>query len=69
MILPVPAELISQMAIDLKAHLARRGWLSPKHKYIALQELAGQAMIGLQQHDLLLEKTTRQDQEIRTCKP
>ncbi len=33
--------------------LAPHGWLSPKHKYIALQELAGQAMIGLQQHDQL----------------
>ena len=33
--------------------LAPHGWLSPKHKYIALQELAGQAMIGLQQHDPL----------------
>ena len=33
--------------------LAPHGWLSPKHKYIALQELAGQAMIGLQQHDAL----------------
>ena len=33
--------------------LAPHGWLSPRHKYIALQELAGQAMIGLQQHDPL----------------
>ena len=33
--------------------LAPHGWLSSKHKYIALQELAGQAMIGLQQHDPL----------------
>jgi DNA-binding transcriptional LysR family regulator len=33
--------------------LAPHGWLSPKHKYIALQELAGQAMIGLHQHDPL----------------
>lgn len=33
--------------------LAPHGWLSPKQKYIALQELAGQAMIGLQQHDPL----------------
>ena len=31
--------------------LAPHGWLSPKHKYIALTELAGQAMIGLQQQD------------------
>ncbi|MFP3517742.1 LysR substrate-binding domain-containing protein [Pseudomonas sp. SIMBA_077] len=31
--------------------LAPHGWLSPKQKYIALQDLAGQAMIGLSQHD------------------
>lgn len=33
--------------------LAPHGWLSPKQKYIALQDLAGQAMIGLQHHDPL----------------
>ena len=31
MILPVPAELISQMALDLKAHLARRGITEPRY--------------------------------------
>jgi len=30
MILPVPAELISQMAVDLQAHLARRGITEPR---------------------------------------
>ena len=30
MILPVPAELISQMALDLKAHLARRHITEPR---------------------------------------
>lgn len=33
--------------------LAPHGWLSPKQKYIALQDLAGQPMIGLQQDDPL----------------
>lgn len=33
--------------------LAPHGWLSPKQKYIALQDLAGQPMIGLLQHDSL----------------
>ncbi len=31
--------------------LAPHGWLSPKHKYIGIQELAGQAMIGLEGQD------------------
>ena len=31
MILPVPAELISQMALDLKAHLTRRGITEPRY--------------------------------------
>ena len=31
MILPVPAELISQMALDLKAHLARRNITEPRY--------------------------------------
>ena len=30
MILPVPAELISQMAVDLKTHLERRGITEPR---------------------------------------
>ena len=33
--------------------LAPHGWLAPKQKYIGLQDLAGQAMIGLQHHDPL----------------
>ncbi|MBK5544068.1 LysR family transcriptional regulator [Pseudomonas sp. TH04] len=33
--------------------LAPHGWLKPKQKYIALQELAGQSMIGLEGHDPL----------------
>lgn len=33
--------------------LAPRGWLQPKQKYIALQELAGQSMIGLEGQDPL----------------
>ncbi|PTT24805.1 LysR substrate-binding domain-containing protein, partial [Pseudomonas sp. HMWF021] len=33
--------------------LAPHGWLQPKQKYISLQELAGQAMIGLEGQDPL----------------
>ena len=33
--------------------LAPHGWLKPKQKYIALQDLAGQAMIGLEGQDPL----------------
>ena len=33
--------------------LAPHGWLQPKQKYIALQELAGQSMVGLEQQDTL----------------
>ena len=33
--------------------LAPHGWLKPKQKYIALQELAGQSLIGLEGHDPL----------------
>jgi DNA-binding transcriptional LysR family regulator len=33
--------------------LAPHGWLKPKQKYIALQDLAGQSMIGLEGHDPL----------------
>ena len=33
--------------------LAPDGWLKPKQKYIALQELAGQSLIGLEGHDPL----------------
>ncbi|WP_205547612.1 LysR substrate-binding domain-containing protein [Pseudomonas carnis] len=33
--------------------LAPHGWLKPKQKYITLQELAGQSLIGLEGHDPL----------------
>ncbi|WP_338485746.1 LysR substrate-binding domain-containing protein [Pseudomonas trivialis] len=33
--------------------LAPRGWLKPRQKYIALQDLAGQSLIGLEGHDPL----------------
>ncbi len=33
--------------------LAPHGWLAPKHKYIGIQELAGQALIGLEGQDPL----------------
>ncbi len=33
--------------------LAPHGWLQPRQKYIALQELAGQSMVGLEEQDTL----------------
>ena len=33
--------------------LAPHGWLQPKQKYVSLQDLAGQAMVGLEGHDPL----------------
>lgn len=33
--------------------LAPHGWLKPRQKYIALQDLAGQSLIGLEGHDPL----------------
>ena len=46
--------------------LAPHGWLSPKQKYIALQDLAGQAMIGLRQHDPLSRAL---DSKLHTLRP
>lgn len=46
--------------------LAPHGWLSPRQKYIALQDLAGQAMIGLEQHDPLSRML---DSKVQTLHP
>lgn len=46
--------------------LAPHGWLTPKQKYIAAQDLAGQAMIGLQQRDPL---SRRLDSALQTLRP
>ena len=45
--------------------LAPHGWLSPKQKYIALQELAGQSLIGLQHHDMLSRMLASKLQNLR----
>ncbi|KAF1029299.1 MAG: Octopine catabolism/uptake operon regulatory protein OccR [Pseudomonas sp.] len=43
----------TQLAQGKLQLLAPHGWLKPKQKYIALQELAGQAMVGLEGQDPL----------------
>lgn len=51
---PKHPSISSQVLAEGKLQLlAPQGWLSPRHKYIALHELAGQAMIGLEGEDLL----------------
>ena len=45
--------------------LAPHGWLQPKQKYIALQDLAGQAMVGLEGQDPLSVTLDSKLQNIR----
>lgn len=46
--------------------LAPHGWLKPKQKYIALQDLAGQSLIGLEGHDPLSRVL---DAKLQTLRP
>ncbi|AZF58686.1 LysR substrate-binding domain-containing protein [Pseudomonas sp. R11-23-07] len=46
----IQSRVLAQGKLQL---LAPHGWLKPKQKYIALQDLAGQSMIGLGGHDPL----------------
>lgn len=46
----IDCQVIAQGKLQL---LAPHGWLQPKQKYIALQDLAGQSMVGLEGHDPL----------------
>ncbi|WP_347905887.1 LysR substrate-binding domain-containing protein [Pseudomonas purpurea] len=46
----IHCQAIAQGKLQL---LAPHGWLQPKQKYIALQDLAGQALLGLEGHDPL----------------
>ncbi|MCY1402798.1 LysR substrate binding domain protein [compost metagenome] len=53
-----PAIHCVELAVGKLQLLAPHGWLQPRHKYIALQELAGQTLVGLDGQDplsLLLE--------------
>ncbi|VVN84253.1 LysR substrate-binding domain-containing protein [Pseudomonas fluorescens] len=43
-------EVLAQGKLQL---LAPHGWLQPKQKYLSVQELAGQSMVGLEGHDPL----------------
>ncbi|AZF27174.1 LysR substrate-binding domain-containing protein [Pseudomonas sp. R2-60-08W] len=46
----IQSRVLAQGKLQL---LAPHGWLKPKQKYSALQDLAGQSMIGLEGHDPL----------------
>jgi DNA-binding transcriptional LysR family regulator len=46
----IHCQVIAQGKLQL---LAPHGWLQPKQKYISLQDLAGQSMVGLEGHDPL----------------
>lgn len=51
---PEHADIQSQVIAQGKLQLlAPHGWLQPKQKYISLQDLAGQSMVGLEGHDPL----------------
>ncbi|KRP58585.1 LysR substrate-binding domain-containing protein [Pseudomonas trivialis] len=51
---PEHAQILSTPVAQGKLQLlAPRGWLKPRQKYIALQDLAGQSLIGLEGHDPL----------------
>jgi DNA-binding transcriptional LysR family regulator len=45
--------------------LSPHGWLKPKQKYMALQDLAGQSMIGLEGHDPLSRQLDAKLQALR----
>lgn len=45
--------------------LAPHGWLAPRQKYIALQAVAGQSMIGLEQQDALSQLLENRLQGVR----
>lgn len=46
----IHCEVLAQGKLQL---LAPHGWLQPRQKYISLQDLAGQSMVGLEGHDPL----------------
>ncbi|MNN36036.1 DNA-binding transcriptional regulator LysR [compost metagenome] len=48
-----PALQCVELAVGKAQLLAPHGWLQPKQKYIALQELAGQTLVGLDGQDPL----------------
>ena len=48
-----PAIQCAELTVGKLQLLAPHGWLQPRQKYIALQELAGQTMIGLDSQDPL----------------
>ncbi|MGY2197011.1 LysR family transcriptional regulator [Pseudomonas gingeri] len=46
----IQCEALTQGKLQL---LAPHGWLQPRQKYISLQDLAGQSMVGLEEQDTL----------------
>lgn len=55
-----------QIGVGKLQLLAPHGWLQPKQKYISLQDLAGQAMVGLDGHDPL---SPAFDNKLQTLRP
>lgn len=55
-------EELAQARLQL---LAPHGWLKPRQKYIALQELAGQSMIGIEGQDPLSQLLASKMQALR----
>lgn len=46
----IQCQVVAQGKLQL---LAPHGWLQPKQKYVSVQDLAGQSMVGLEGHDPL----------------
>lgn len=63
---PEHPDIDSQVLAQGKLFLiAPHGWLQPKQKYVALQDLAGQAMVGLEGQDPLSLVLTGKLQNLR----
>ncbi|ATN12810.1 LysR family transcriptional regulator [Pseudomonas sp. FDAARGOS_380] len=60
--LQIQSTVLAQGKLQL---LAPHGWLKPKQKYIALQDLAGQSLIGLEGHDPLSRSLDAKLQALR----
>lgn len=59
----IQCQVIAQGKLQL---LAPHGWLQPKQKYVNVQDLAGQALVGLEGHDPL---SVVFDSKLRALRP
>jgi DNA-binding transcriptional LysR family regulator len=63
---PEHPQLQSRALLEGKVQLlAPHGWLAPRQKYIALQALAGQSLVGLEQQDPLSQQLENRLQGLR----